>query len=51
VHFTASSFVPYAEHALLCSQAKEAMKHPYFADLDKELVDQLENPAIAERDE
>lgn len=31
-------------------QAKEALKHPYFTDLDKETIDQLENPEIAERD-
>jgi hypothetical protein len=31
-------------------QAKEAMKHPYFADLDRDTIDQLENPEIAARD-
>ncbi len=33
------------------SQAKEALNHPYFADLDKATIDKLENPAIAERDQ
>lgn len=32
-------------------QAKDALNHPYFADLDKATVDKLENPAIAERDQ
>lgn len=27
-------------------QAKEALKHPYFDDLDKEVVDALENPEL-----
>ncbi len=27
-------------------QAKEALKHPYFDDLDKEVVDALENEAL-----
>ena len=27
-------------------QAKEALKHPYFDDLDKETVDALENEAL-----
>jgi hypothetical protein len=27
-------------------QAKEALKHPYFDDLDKETVDKLENPDL-----
>lgn len=31
--------------------AKEALNHPYFADLDKATIDKLENPAIAERDQ
>lgn len=31
----------------LCLQAKEALRHAYFDDLDKETVDQLENPDIS----
>ena len=32
---------------LLCvGQAKEAINHPYFADLDKATVDLLENPEL-----
>ena len=30
------------------AQAKEAMSHPYFDDLDRETVDALENPALEE---
>ena len=30
-------------------QAKEAMSHPYFDDLDRETVDALENPALEEQ--
>ena len=33
-------------HELTVPQAKEAMRHPYFDDLDKEAVDALENQAI-----
>lgn len=29
-----------------CVQAKEAMKHPYFDDMDKVAVDALENPEL-----
>jgi hypothetical protein len=32
-------------------QAKDAMDHPYFDDLDREAVDSLENPELAERDD
>lgn len=32
-------------------QAKEALKHPYFADLDKETIDLLENPEVRQRDQ
>lgn len=30
-------------------QAKDAMDHPYFDDLDKDTVDLLENPELAAR--
>jgi hypothetical protein len=33
------------------SQAKDALKHPYFSGLDKDVVDQLENPAINDQDD
>lgn len=33
------------------SQAKEALHHPYFDDLDRRTVDQLENPALQQQDE
>ena len=35
----------------VCLQAKDALNHAYFADLDKETIDLLENPAISERDD
>lgn len=35
--------------AFLSLQAKDAINHPYFNDLDKATIDLLENPAI-ERD-
>ncbi len=31
---------------VLCVQAKEALKHPYFDDMDKVAVDALENPEL-----
>ncbi|GAX74697.1 hypothetical protein CEUSTIGMA_g2145.t1 [Chlamydomonas eustigma] len=31
--------------------AKDALQHPYFSDLDKDVIDQLENPAINEQDD
>jgi hypothetical protein len=31
-------------------QAKDAMQHPYFDDLDREVVDALENEALRGRD-
>lgn len=31
---------------LVVLQAKEALKHPYFDDLDKATVDALENPEL-----
>ena len=31
-------------------QAKDAMHHAYFDDLDRETVDALENPVLLERD-
>ena len=31
-------------------QAKEAMKHPYFDDLDKATIDLLESETLRERD-
>jgi hypothetical protein len=39
----------FAEHvavSVCCLQAKEALKHPYFDDLDKVAVDALENPEL-----
>jgi hypothetical protein len=32
------------------SQAKDAMNHSYFDDLDKSSVDALENPDVLERE-
>lgn len=31
-------------------QAKDALHHPYFDDLDKAAVDALENPELEERE-
>jgi len=31
-------------------QCKDAMQHPYFDDLDREMVDALENPALQDRE-
>jgi cyclin-dependent kinase len=35
---------------MLCAQAKEALNHPYFNDLDKEAVDLLESDIIRARE-
>lgn len=35
----------------LSPQAKEALNHPYFDDLDKEAVDALENPDLEDAGE
>ena len=44
--------IPASTDLFLClPQAKDAMKHPYFNDLDKDTVDLLENPAINDRDD
>ncbi len=32
-------------------QAKNALKHPYFDNLDKTAIDTLENPELRNRDE
>jgi cyclin-dependent kinase len=34
----------------MCVQARDALQHPYFDDLDKEEVDKLENEAIRVRE-
>lgn len=48
VHMTSCSllFAEYVPVSVCWLQAKEALKHPYFDDLDKVTVDALENPEL-----
>jgi hypothetical protein len=41
----------YSHRALLPAQAKNALHHPYFDNLDKEPIDALENPDLAALEE
>ena len=50
---TATVFIAFISRrrcALATLQAKEAINHPYFDDLDKATVDLLENPVVRTRD-